>query len=204
MESNTKDQPLFIQLPDGRRLAYAIYGDPHGQPVFFFHGSPGSRYQAWVLNRPAASLGLRIIAPERPGFGCSDFQIGRAIHHWPDDVRALADALKLGRFAVLGASGGGPYAAACAACLPDRLNRAVLVASIGPMTLPGIMDDFPPRNRLFFRIARYTPWLLPALFKSVSKNAAKDPEQYIQRARKTMDPIDASVLEEDGDRKSVV
>ena len=70
----------------------------------------------------AARLGVRLILPDRPGIGLSDFKPGRAILDWPADVLALADALNLPRFALMGLSGGGPYAAACAYKIPQRLT----------------------------------------------------------------------------------
>jgi pimeloyl-ACP methyl ester carboxylesterase len=80
-----------------------------GKPVVFFQGTPSSR----LFHRPdesiALSLGARIIAIDRSGFGLSDFQPGRMLLDWPHDVVALADALKIDRFAVVGISGGGPF-----------------------------------------------------------------------------------------------
>lgn len=99
----------FITLRDGRRLAYSEYGDPEGKPIFYFHGFPGSHHEVEYLGTAIGALHLRIIAPDRPGFGVSDFQPGRKFGDWPSDVIELADALGIKEFAVLGASGGGPY-----------------------------------------------------------------------------------------------
>ena len=77
--------------------------------------------------------GLRVIAPDRPGFGLSSFQAGRRISDWSADVHALASHLRLSRFAVLGVSGGGPYAVACAHGLPqDMLSAVGVLAGSGP------------------------------------------------------------------------
>ena len=107
-----------LRLADGRRLGFAEYGASGGQPLLFFHGTPGARLVAGFAHQSALRLNVRLIAPERPGFGRSDFQAGRRILEWPDDVAALADALGLERFAVAGVSGGAPYALACAWRLP--------------------------------------------------------------------------------------
>ena len=88
-----------LRLADGRRLGFAEYGASGGQPLLFFHGTPGARLVAGSAHRSALRLNVRLIAPERPGFGRSDFQAGRRILEWPDDVAALADALGLERFA---------------------------------------------------------------------------------------------------------
>src|SRR5512136_1482675 len=109
-----------IALSDGRTLAYAEYGDPTGQPVFFFHGMPGSR-----LFRPpdqiTAKVGVRLITTDRPGYGLSTFQPGRRFLDWPGDIAQLADHLNMEKFAVMGHSAGGPYVAACAYALPQRV-----------------------------------------------------------------------------------
>ena len=111
-----------LRLSDGRALGYAQYGDPEGRPLFFSHGTPGSRTLAQLFDAGARRDGVRLIAPERPGFGRSDFLPDRTFADWPDDVSELADALGFDRFAVAGSSGGGPYAAACAWKLPERLT----------------------------------------------------------------------------------
>ena len=108
-----------ITLPDGRTLAYAEWGDLDGRPVFYFHGMPGSRLFA-PDPVTAADEHVRLIAPDRPGMGRSDPQPGHVVADWPSDVAALADALGLDEFGVLGWSAGTPYAFACAALIPER------------------------------------------------------------------------------------
>jgi|CXWL01.1.fsa_nt_gi pimeloyl-ACP methyl ester carboxylesterase len=129
------EQPpqLSVRLSDGRALSYAEYGDPAGRPVLYFHGSPGSRLEPAYADEAARPRRLRLIAPDRPGFGGSDFQPGRQFDDWPADVAALADALGLGQFAVLGLSGGGPHVIACAVAMPERLTAAVIVSGAGPI-----------------------------------------------------------------------
>ena len=85
-------------------------------------------------------MNVRVIAVDRPGCGLSDFLSGRQFLDWPDDVVELADALQLDRFAVLGYSGGGPYAAACAFKIPERLTATAIVSGMGPVDAPGTKD----------------------------------------------------------------
>jgi pimeloyl-ACP methyl ester carboxylesterase len=125
-----------LLLPDGRALSFMEFGPPNGLPAFAFHGTPGSRFMFKLTEPYAERLGLRIIAPERPGFGRSSFQKRRTLAGWAADVQALADALAIPRFAVAGVSGGGPYAAACAALLPERVLAAALISPIGPCVPP--------------------------------------------------------------------
>lgn len=68
-----------IRLKDGRLLAYAEYGDPHGVPLFFFHGWPVTRLSGRILDKPAKKLGIRVIAPDRPGIGLSDYKHHRTL-----------------------------------------------------------------------------------------------------------------------------
>jgi pimeloyl-ACP methyl ester carboxylesterase len=122
-----------LRLRDGRTLGYAELGRPGGRPILYFHGLPASRLEACLTDRTAQRLGARILAPDRPGFGRSDLQPGRALADWPADVLELADALALDRFALLGVSGGGPYAVACACRMPQRLTAVGLVCPMGPV-----------------------------------------------------------------------
>jgi pimeloyl-ACP methyl ester carboxylesterase len=112
-----------IRLPDGRTLAYTEWGDVLGRPVFFFHGMPASRL---FIPDPdaAADEHVRVIAPDRPGMGRSDPQPGHVVADWPADVTALADALGLDWFGVVGWSAGTPQGFACAASITERLTAA--------------------------------------------------------------------------------
>jgi len=150
-----------VTLPDGRRLAYTEWGLPDGKPLLYFHGTPGSRL--WCPDEDAtAAAGVRLIAPDRPGFGRSDPQEGRTLADWPKDVEALADALHISSFAVVGVSGGGAYAAACAALIPRRLS-GVAVVSCRALTeynwaeRPGAIEEWSPEERAQFELAQDDP-----------------------------------------------
>lgn len=129
-----------IRLRDGRRLAYAERGPEDGPAVMLFHGTPGSRLEQHSDAATYDRLGLRYICVDRPGLGLSDPLPGRAISDWPDDVVQLADALRLDRFSILAYSGGGPYAAACALAIPERL-ATVGIVSTSPMKPPSLNPD---------------------------------------------------------------
>lgn len=135
-------------------LAYSEHGAPSGEPVMFFHGIPGSRLFRHPDSEIALSLDARIITADRPGFGLSDFQPGRTLLDWPDDVVELADALHIHRFAVAGMSGGGPYVAACAAKIPGRLKAAAIISGFGPMDAPGATRGMVWYLRLLLSLAR--------------------------------------------------
>ncbi len=126
-------QHLSLTLKDGRTLGGASFGPKNGAPVFYFHGLPGCRDEPAMFVEPCATeLGLRVIALERPGYGASSPRPGRTIPDWASDVVEAADLLGIQRFAVLGYSGGGAYALACAHALPERVTKAIICEALGP------------------------------------------------------------------------
>ncbi|KAI0188304.1 alpha/beta hydrolase [Xylaria flabelliformis] len=152
-----------LELPDGRVLGFAEYGSPTGKPIFFFHGFPSSRLEAAGILKLVQRQDLRIIAPERPGFGLSTFNARHHITDWPADVRALATHLGLRRFAILGGSGGAPYALACARALPAEMLSAVgLLAPAAPWEA-GIAGV--PRSS---RIAAFMGYYWPASLRVIT------------------------------------
>jgi pimeloyl-ACP methyl ester carboxylesterase len=164
--SNAKaGEDHFLGLSDGRRLGYTEFGDPLGIPLFAFHGTPGSRFMFRLVHEPAWRLGLRIIAPDRPGFGLSDCQENRTLADWPNDVCALADELGLDRFGVAGISGGGPYVAACAALAPERVTAAALISPVGPLHSTEVPDNLPTAQIVTFRLL---PHVRPAMAGALS------------------------------------
>jgi pimeloyl-ACP methyl ester carboxylesterase len=180
-----------IQLSDGRTLAYLDIGDPGGRPLFYFHGGPGSRLEGLLFDELNQQLGIRMIAPDRPGFGLSDFQKGRSYLDWPEDVRELADYLEIDRFAVLGWSSGGPHAAAVAHGIPQRLTVVAIVAGEGPYA----SDDFPQSalmgtafsgssiNKLFIWSANHASWLMRIFFTLARILIFRDPAGSGERSR---------------------
>ena len=119
----------LLTLHDGRVLAYEQYGDPAGFPVLNCHGGMSSRLDAAPAHEAALAKGVRLISPDRAqARGSSTYQAGRRLLDWPHDVRELTDSLGIERFAVMGWSAGGAYAAACAARLGDRVTAAAVLA----------------------------------------------------------------------------
>ena len=125
-----------------------------GFPVIAFHGTPGSRLERIFSEVALREAGIRLIVIERPGYGQSEFRDGYSLLEWPDEVIRLADALALDRFSVMGFSGGGPYAAACAYKIPERLVHAALISSGAPHDVPGLTDTMIPANRELFELTR--------------------------------------------------
>lgn len=196
-----------IELPDGRTLGYDRYGPPAGVPVMLFHGSPSSRYD-WHLfgdQGLVEKLRLNLIAVDRPGVGLSGFQPGRRIGDWPADVAALAAALGLQRFAVLGYSGGGPYVLACARQIPERLLAAGIVSGTGPYELPG----GPPAGINSFlhpllAVARTTPQAGRAALRALGALARRAPPALVAQTLLLAPEPDRSALAHPGAARALV
>jgi pimeloyl-ACP methyl ester carboxylesterase len=158
-----------ITLPDGRVLGYACFGEPGGRPLIYCHGFPATRLEASILDRDARQSGVSVIAPDRPGLGLSDFQPGRRILDWPEDVRNLADQLSVDRFSVMGVSGGCPYALACAHALSGRIIHTGIVAGLGPTWEGGLTRYMSAAARMGFFLARRAPLLFGVVYGGVAR-----------------------------------
>jgi pimeloyl-ACP methyl ester carboxylesterase len=187
-----------IVLPDGRKLSFAEFGTPNGFPVMYFHGAPSSRMEPLLLGESWARAGLRVIAPDRPGMGGSDYLAGREFSDWPRDVNHLANSLGWKRFSVLGFSGGGANVAVCAARIPERLNAAVIVSGGWNMTWPEARKGLPFVNRITFILARRAPVALRMLLSSMGRSSSGSREQELADMKKRFAPADCEALEVPG------
>lgn len=126
----------MVRIGD-RMLMYAVYGTAGGVPALSFGGTPSTRWKRPEVVATIEASGLRMVMPDRPGYGGSTRQPGRSVASVASDAAALADSLGWDRFAVTGGSGGGPHALACAALLPDRVTRCAVTASNAPPIVDG-------------------------------------------------------------------
>ncbi|PRW59847.1 2-hydroxy-6-oxo-6-phenylhexa-2,4-dienoate hydrolase [Chlorella sorokiniana] len=184
--------PQLFTLRDGRVLAYSYFGAPLQHeggdashpasgsaggagaaaaaaapprrlpPILYFHGFCSSRLEAGLLHADALHHGLSVVAVDRPGAGQSTLNPEQSVESMAEDARQLLDHLGLERVAVMGASGGSPFACACAALLPERVQALALVCPLMPTAgreeqlLPG---HSPTTLRLFHAV-REQPWRL--------------------------------------------
>jgi pimeloyl-ACP methyl ester carboxylesterase len=127
-------------LADGRSMSYGEFGEPKGPPLLYCHGYPTNRIEYALIAGVVEQAGIeaRVVVLDRPGYGSSTFQPGRTLLDWPSDLAEAAGQLGIDEFALLGVSGGGPYALACAAALPQRVIRLGLVVAAGPNDAPGM------------------------------------------------------------------
>ena len=127
-----------VETPDGRVLRVLETGKRDGAPVFVLHGMPGCRLGPHPRFLLLHHLGVRLIAYDRPGYGGSTRLPLRRVEHAAADVAIIADRLGLERFCVVGRSGGAPHALACAARLPDPVERAAALVSFAPRDARGL------------------------------------------------------------------
>ncbi|KAK7954635.1 Alpha/Beta hydrolase protein [Apiospora saccharicola] len=195
--SSATNTTLELILKDGRRLSYGTFGASGSNPAasaqlltaFLFHGFPGSHHEGHAVHEAASTHGVRIVSVSRPGYAGSSPEPKRTVSSFALDVLELADHLNVRRFAVLGISGGGPYALGCISKIPaDRLAGTVVVSGMYPTSLG--LSEMMLSNRFIFNLAPWAPWLIGCLFDSSIGAAAKD----------SMPPEDLRVVEADGGR----
>lgn len=174
-----------IRLRDGRRLGFACYGDPGGDTVFWFHGTPGARRQL-PPNAPAAARerGFRIVGVDRPGIGGSSPHDERTLLTWTEDVAELADYLNAERYSAIGLSGGGPYVLACAHEHPDRVMCGVSLGGVGPVVgydgAPGYSQKLHGLMRFFAKHRRAIGHLLSVVVQPLRPLASPGFDLYVR------------------------
>lgn len=179
----------------GDPLAYAVYGRPGGIPAFYFHGLPGSRREGALLHAACLEAGVRLVAPERPGYGLSAAVSGSRLEDWPERIDALADALGLGRFHLIAASGGAPHALACASALSTRVRGTTICCGLGDLTRPGLAAAMQLNARLALWLVRRGPaWLERTYGPVVTRLVRRAPRLAVAIQGWIDGPADRAVL----------
>lgn len=168
-----------IRLDDGRRMGYAEYGDPAGQPVVFCHSVYGCRYEIPPGHHMLRDCRLRFVIPDRPGVGLSDPRRFSAYTDWADDLAQLAAHLGLGRFDIIGFSAGGNYALAAAWRLPMMIDRVLVVSPTLPMTTLRDLGALPASHKVALALAMTLPNIAVQVYGALSKGAQKSPERFL-------------------------
>lgn len=185
-----------MTLADGRRLAWAEYGDPAGAPLFYMHGTPSCHLEveAFGVGEAARRLEIRVVVADRPGMGQSSFQPRRRVIDWPADVSVLADELGLESFAVLGYSGGVPYAAATAHALGERVRVLGLVACVAHLE-PGLEEELHPNGLLLKRLCRERPAPARLLMTVGMRLPARFPRMLVRMMNASLPDCDRAALD---------
>lgn len=193
LRANNPD--LQITLPDGRILAYAEYGQPNGEPVFYFHGGQESRLSSGFMDSTAKSLNVRLIAPDRPGVGNSTYQLNREFINYSSDIQALADSLGIDTFSVFGLSGGAPHVLACVVGIPDRLNRVSIVSGATPYDYKGTLKGMWFPVKLIHKFASMkSDWFLRKFLESDHKALSEHPDKKLKQFQKYLPKPDKELL----------
>ncbi len=181
---------------DGRRLVVAASGAPTGTPVVLMHGTPGSRFGPRPKSSVLYRLGVRLISYDRPGYGGSTRHRNRRVADASADVRSIADALGLDRFAVVGRSGGGPHALACSALLPDRVTRTAVLVGLAPSNAHGLdwYNGMTEANVKEHSMAETDDVALTEQLRARAQRTADDPESFIEFLRTQMTEADKRVV----------
>jgi len=183
-----------IVLPDGRRLAYEVMGDPAGLPVMALHGTPGSSRQLRCLDEPAKDRGVAVIAPDRAGYGGSSHDPLRTIASGASDVGELMRHMGLSACAVVGLSGGGPTALACSVVLAGTATAVATVGGVAPL-IP--RDPSLTPDRILAKTARRSETAARFLFAAMVRAGRARPEKTLDRFAAMLAESDARLLRDD-------
>lgn len=203
MRDNTDTEGSVMRLPGGRAVGYLDVGPADGRVVVYCHSVPGSRLLARQLLPVAGELGMRVLAPDRPGVGLSDFQRGRRLIDWPDDVATLADHLGIDSFTVVATSSGCPYVLACAARLPDRVQRAAVVSPVTPADAPGAEEGLAPVFVRLRRLGMRAPWTTRPIMALMGMSVRRSPDSMLQRVERGSPEPDREILADPSVRTAI-
>lgn len=181
--------------PGGRLVAWDEYGDRDGRAVFAFHGTPSSRLSMSVLHEAARDQGLRVIAVDRPGIGRSGPMPGFTLLDWPAEVSLVADALGIEAYAVLGSSGGGPYALACGVVPDPRLVLVATASSVAPYDRPEATQGVSRSDRITEILAERAPRASRGLMRAVGWSVRHTPRVAWRAWELELTPSDRLALE---------
>jgi len=182
-----------IQLSDGRDLGFAEFGPGDGEPIFYFSGGNSSRIEGKWFESAAEIHGVRLIVPDRPGFGLSTNLYKRQLLEWPKDVNELANYLGVDNFSLFGLSGGGPHVLATAFKAAERLNKVAIVSGTAPPDMPNKYRGMWPPVKLIFFTADKFPSINRYLLIQMA-NFYSDEEQMLKRMTQAMPKADIELI----------
>lgn len=191
---------MDLRQDDGRVIAVEVAGAADGTPVLLCHGLADSRLAARWFGPAARQLGLRVIAPDRPGSGGTDPRLLRTLADWTQEATSVLDALEIGSAALLGVSGGGPFAAACAARIPDRVRSLTLVAPLGQPDWP--TSGMAPGERFSLALARHAPDFSGWSMSGLAALARQEPDLFLRLAATAQPDVDIRALQQPAMRES--
>ncbi|SDQ61986.1 alpha/beta fold hydrolase [Natronobacterium texcoconense] len=164
-----------VPFEDGR-IVYAEYGSPDGRPVLLFHGTPGSRRVGRLFESHARAQDVRLLVPDRPGYGRSTPRSDRTLADTGTFVEAVLESAGVSRADVVGFSGGGPHALALAATHEHLVGEVDVVSATPPPTLSPSRSQM---HRVLGTLATTAPTVLRGLFRIQAWAAARRPPSFV-------------------------
>ncbi|MCW9024909.1 MAG: alpha/beta hydrolase [Gammaproteobacteria bacterium] len=174
------------------QLAWTEYGAPEGEPVFYFHGMQGSRLEPSPADAIAHDMGIRLIAPDRPGYGNSDPHEDFKLLDWPDVISQLADHLNLNQFSIIAYSAGGAYALACGNRIPARIKHVTLLSATAPFDTEVMQTHL---NAILIHLFELATVDKQATVQQVSQLAAS-PEALLDSLLAMLPPCDKVIFDQ--------
>lgn len=183
-----------VRLRDGRQLGFAQYGRPDGFVVINAHGGLACRLDVAAAASVAEETGVHLLSPDRPGSGLSDPAPNGTVLDWARDISELTDQLGVDRFAVMGWSMGGQYAAAVGYAMRSRVTRVAIIAGALPLAERGVFAQLPTMDRVFTRLSQRVPWIAQPCFATMALAARCAPATYGRLAARDLGHADGAVL----------
>ena len=196
-----------VEVSAGRHLTVDCIGAGGGFPVFLLHGTPGSRIGPVPRASKLYRLGIRLISYDRPGYGGSDRHEGRSVADAAWDVLAIADTFGLKEFGVIGRSGGGPHALACAAYLPEnRLRSVAVLVSVAPSNAENLdwLDGMTNSNVTEYELMQAGIDEVVADLTERADRIHKDPESLLYQLNPELTTSDKRVVGDVGIRAQLI
>jgi pimeloyl-ACP methyl ester carboxylesterase/DNA-binding CsgD family transcriptional regulator len=203
-DSHQNDRKTHItMLSDGRKIAWCEYGDPYGKAVILCHSLYRSRYSGYP-DAKLKAMGVRIITPDRPGFGASTPYAHFTPHTWADDLQELLTHLQLSQVSLIGAGHGGLFACAFASIYPKMTQKLVLVNSL-MFVANNVYDGVGSLVKTALKLAQKSPIILESLIKIVAEKIIFDkPFVFLQKLYPTQHPDDLALFNNKAINKELI
>jgi pimeloyl-ACP methyl ester carboxylesterase len=195
-------QTVEVRRADGGVVALEMAGDRGGAPLLVCHGLADSRLSAQLLAQTADELGFCVVAPDRPGVGLTDPRRLERLADWVEDAALVLGALRLESVAVLGISGGGPFAAACAAAFPRRVRGLLLVSPLGMIGWG--TRGMAAGQRFSLGVAKRAPGFGAWFLGRLAQVARRSPQLFLYIATSELPEIDRHELRSVEQREAFV
>ena len=180
-----------LNLKSGRTIGFAEYGKVEGYPLIFCHGTPGSRFGHYGLDQFSLASNIRLIVPERPGYGLSQpYEWTYRVSGWASDLKCLLAALSVERFSIIGFSNGGAYALATASAMPDQIESLTLISSTAPIENLPTLAGMRPQNLAMLNMVQNNI----AMLRQQLSGMAKNPELAYLALRDSYQDVDQQYL----------